>query len=126
MEYGKQQQQNGWRSVGRFLRPVVIAASLTLLAFFFMQGLPLAQTLPRRTDLVSALVIQNGEHKLLMEQEEIVSAAEVAANYGTNAARALYFGFMTLDAAGRFAPKRLVSREEGAVILDRVADFAGL
>ncbi len=79
MEYGKQQQQNGWRSVGRFLRPVVIAASLTLLAFFFMQGLPLAQTLPRRTDLVSALVIQNGEHKLLMEQEEIVSAAEVAA-----------------------------------------------
>ena len=57
---------------------------------------------------------------------DCADAAEVAANYGTNAARALYFGFMTLDAAGRFAPKRLVSREEGAVILDRVADFAGL
>ena len=33
---------------------------------------------------------------------------------------------MTLDAADRFDPKRLVSRGEGAVILDRVADFAGL
>ena len=57
---------------------------------------------------------------------DCADAAEVAANYGTNAARALYFGFMTLDAAGRFDPKRLVSRGEGAVILDRVADFAGL
>ena len=53
-------------------------------------------------------------------------ADEVAPNYGTNAARALYFGFLTLDAAGRFAPHRQVTRQEAAEILNRVADFAGL
>ena len=53
-------------------------------------------------------------------------ADEVAPNYGTNAARALYFGFLTLDAAGRFAPHRQVTRQEAVEILNRVADFAGL
>lgn len=51
---------------------------------------------------------------------------KVANNYGTNAARALYFGFMKLEADGRFDPERLVTRSEAAEILDRVADFAGL
>ena len=50
----------------------------------------------------------------------------VANNYGTNAARALYFGFMQLEADGRFDPERPVSRKEAVEILDRVADFAGL
>ena len=31
----------------------------------------------------------------------------VANNYGTNAARALYFGFMQLEADGRFDPERI-------------------
>lgn len=53
-------------------------------------------------------------------------AAAVADNYGTNAARALYFGFMELDADGCFAPDRQVRRVEAVEILDRVADFAGL
>lgn len=74
--YGK--EQRGWRKALRFAAPIVIAASVTLLAFFLLQGIPLAQTLSRRTDLVSALVTQNGEQKLLMDQEEIVRAAEVA------------------------------------------------
>lgn len=51
--------------------------------------------------------------------------AEVANNYGTNAARALYFGFMDLE-DGRFYPRRLVTAADAVVILDRVADFAGL
>ncbi len=51
---------------------------------------------------------------------------EVANNYGTNAARALYFGFLTLDEAGRFEPNRLVTRQEAIEALNRVADFAGL
>ena len=50
---------------------------------------------------------------------------EVANNYGTNAARALYFGFMELE-DGRFEPRRPVTAGESIVILDRVADFAGL
>lgn len=50
---------------------------------------------------------------------------EVANNYGTNAARALYFGFMELE-KGRFEPHRPVTVGESIVILDRVADFAGL
>ena len=50
----------------------------------------------------------------------------VANNYGTNAARALYFGFMQLEADGHFDPERPVSRKEAVEILDRVADFAGL
>lgn len=51
---------------------------------------------------------------------------KVANNYGTNAARALYFGFLTLDEAGNFAPNRPVTRQEAVETLDRVADFAGL
>lgn len=50
---------------------------------------------------------------------------EVANNYGTNAARALYFGFMELE-DGRFDPCRPVTVAESITILDRVADFAGL
>lgn len=50
----------------------------------------------------------------------------VANNYGTNVARALYFGFMTLTSDGRFEPERPVTRREAVEILDRVADFAGL
>ena len=52
--------------------------------------------------------------------------AKVANNYGTNAARALYFGFMQLEADGRFDPEREVTRADAVEILNRVADFAGL
>lgn len=51
---------------------------------------------------------------------------QVAGNYGTNVARSLYFGFMTLDRDGRFLPEQPVTRGEVLTILDRVADFAGL
>ena len=50
---------------------------------------------------------------------------EVPSNYGTNIARALYFGFMTLE-DGCFHPKKEVSSAEACAILERVADFAGL
>lgn len=52
-------------------------------------------------------------------------SAEVSNNYGTNVARALYFGFMELE-DGCFHPRRPVTVGEGIAILDRVADFAGL
>ncbi len=51
---------------------------------------------------------------------------EVGNNYGTNVARALYFGFMELEADGRFQPRRPVTGDETIQILNRVADFAGL
>lgn len=50
---------------------------------------------------------------------------DVSSNYGTNVARALYFGFMELE-NGRFDPRRFVTVGECIAILDRVADFAGL
>lgn len=50
---------------------------------------------------------------------------EVANNYGTNVARALYFGFMELE-DGYFYPNRPVTGPEAVAILDRVADFAGI
>lgn len=50
---------------------------------------------------------------------------EVANNYGTNVARALYFGFMELE-NGCFHPNRPVTVGEAIQILDKVADFAGL
>ncbi len=53
-------------------------------------------------------------------------ADAVANNYGTNAARALYFGFLTLDQERRFEPNRPVTKQEAIETLDRVADFAGL
>ncbi len=51
---------------------------------------------------------------------------QVSNNYGTNVARALYFGFLELDENGYFYPERPVTMEEAEQILDRVADFAGL
>ena len=53
-------------------------------------------------------------------------SAEVSNNYGTNVARALYFGFMTLDEAGRFRPTAPVTMKETVRIINRVADFAGM
>lgn len=49
----------------------------------------------------------------------------IPANFGTNIARSLYFGFMTTE-DGYFRPDRIVSRGEAMVIIDRIADFAGL
>ena len=54
-----------------------------------------------------------------------LDAREVANNYATNVARALYFGFMQLEEE-RFCPHRPVTVREAIAILDRVADFAGL
>ncbi|MCD8223187.1 MAG: glycosyl hydrolase family 28 protein [Clostridiales bacterium] len=51
---------------------------------------------------------------------------EVGNNYGTNVARALYFGFMELEPDGKFQPRRPVTGYETIQILNRVADFAGL
>ena len=50
-------------------------------------------------------------------------ASDVAENYGTNVARALYFGFMTLE-NGCFHPQRAVTVDEAVGIINRVADFA--
>lgn len=50
---------------------------------------------------------------------------EVANSYGTNVARALYFGFMELE-NDSFHPTRSVTVGEAIVILNKVADFAGL
>lgn len=51
---------------------------------------------------------------------------KVSNNYGTNVARALYFGFMELEPDGCFVPERFVTMGEAAGILNRVADFAGI
>ena len=51
---------------------------------------------------------------------------QVSNNYGTNVARALYFGFMELDEKGCFDPDRLVTMGEAVDILNKVADFAGI
>lgn len=53
-------------------------------------------------------------------------AALVSNNYGTNVARALYFGFMELESDGCFVPNRFVTMGEAVQILNRVADFAGI
>lgn len=50
---------------------------------------------------------------------------EVANNYGTNVARALYFNFMGLE-ENRFHPNRAVTLGEAIQILNAVADFAGV
>lgn len=52
--------------------------------------------------------------------------ARVSNNYGTNVARALYFGFMELDAEGYFNPEHYVTMGEAIKILNLVADFAGI
>ena len=51
---------------------------------------------------------------------------EISAVHSTNVARALYFGFLTLDDRGRFSPNRALSVEEAMAVLCKVADFAGM
>ena len=53
-------------------------------------------------------------------------ADEVDTVWATNAARALYFGFLTLDGEGRFRPSRAVTVLEAVQVLCRTADFAGI
>ena len=53
-------------------------------------------------------------------------AESISAVYGTNIARALYFGFMTCDSRGYFHPLREVTWEEAINILNNVALFARL
>lgn len=53
-------------------------------------------------------------------------AEKVNNNYGTNVARALYFGFMELDEGNYFVPDRLVTMKEAVDIFNKVADFAGI
>ncbi|MDO4292392.1 MAG: hypothetical protein Q4C65_04080 [Eubacteriales bacterium] len=74
----KGEGMSGLRKAWHFMRPTVIAVTIVLLAFFAMQGIPLAQTLDRRTDLVSVTVTQNGAEQTFTDQERIVQAAEVA------------------------------------------------
>lgn len=57
---------------------------------------------------------------------ECVDVSQVGYHYGTNVARALYFGFMELEEDGCFLPESKVCIKEAIAILNRVADFAGL
>lgn len=57
---------------------------------------------------------------------ECRDADEVCNNYGTNVARALYFGFMEMGEDGCFCPGHLVTMGETVKILNRIADFAGI
>ncbi|MFA9465615.1 MAG: glycoside hydrolase family 28 protein [Velocimicrobium sp.] len=57
---------------------------------------------------------------------ESVDVADVYYNYGTNVARSLYFGFMSLEEDKTFRPKAYVTMGEAVEILNRVADFAGM
>lgn len=52
-------------------------------------------------------------------------ARQVGPVYGTNVARALYFGFQSLDAQGAFRPMAAVTWGEALDTLNLVADFAG-
>lgn len=71
-------QETGWKKTLKFISPIVISAAVVLIIFFILQGMPIARTLYRRTDLVSALVTQDGQQRLLTENDDIVRAAEVA------------------------------------------------
>ena len=74
----KMQEEPKWKRTWHFIRPTVISVAVVLLAFFIMQGRPLATTLDRRTDLVSVVVTQNGAEQAFTDQDNIVRAAEVA------------------------------------------------
>ena len=50
----------------------------------------------------------------------------IPANYGTNIARAIYFGFMTLDENQCFNPSAKITYADSLIIICKVAEFAGL
>lgn len=78
MEIIMEKQEQGIRKVWHFLRPTVIGASVVLVIFFALQGIPMNQTLDRRTDIKAVKVTQNGVERILTDEEEMRSAAEVA------------------------------------------------
>ena len=54
-----EKQEQGIRKVWHFLRPTVIAATVVLLIFFALQGIPMNQSLDRRTDIESVKVVHS-------------------------------------------------------------------
>lgn len=56
---------------------------------------------------------------------DCTDAQQVGPVYGTNVARALYFGFQSLDEQGAFRPMAAVTWGEALDTLNLVADFAG-
>lgn len=78
MEIIMEKQEQEIRKVWHFLRPTVIGASVVLVIFFALQGIPMNQTLDRRTDIKAVKVTQNGVERILTDEEEMRSAAEVA------------------------------------------------
>lgn len=73
-----EKQEQGIRRVWHFLKPTVIAAAVVLILFFALQGIPMNQSLDRRMDIESVKVTQNGEERILTDEDEIKRAAEVA------------------------------------------------
>ena len=70
----KMQEEPKWKRTWHFIRPTVISVAVVLLAFFIMQGRPLATTLDRRTDLVSVVVTQNGAEQAFTDQTDRTTA----------------------------------------------------
>ena len=85
------------------------------------------KTIPRQEMATVAMQACGVDYRNASSTMPVCADADtVANNYGTNAARALYFGFLTLDKERKFEPNRKVTRQEAVETLDRVADFAGL
>ncbi len=74
---GKGKEKPGKGTLWRYLRPSLAAGTVVLAAFFVLQGIPLARTLYRRTDLVSVLVVQDGRQVLFTDKDDIAYAAQV-------------------------------------------------
>lgn len=72
------ERKTKWKRVCRLVLPPTVSALVVLAAFFMMQGIPMLQSLKRRTDLVEATVRQDGRSVTLTESGDIVLAAEVA------------------------------------------------
>ena len=77
-----EKQEHGIRQVWHFLKPTVIAAAVVLILFFALQGIPMNQSLDRRMDIESVRVTQNGEERILTEQEEIKARGGGRGNAG--------------------------------------------
>lgn len=85
------------------------------------------RTIPRQEMATVAMQACGVDYRNASSTMPVCADADaVANNYGTNAARALYFGFLTLDGEQKFEPDRPVTRQEAIETIDRVADFAGL
>ena len=78
----KMQEEPKWKRTWHFIRPTVISVAVVLLAFFIMQGRPLATTLATAEGMTDQPALSLFYHEtILPDMDAVRSAVDAAETY---------------------------------------------